>query len=112
MFNLMDYSLLLCIEENQVTYGDTAITLNEKFRQKKLEKKLRHQFISECGKWIYHLSVIDYLQDFNIEKKIENFLKTKKATAHDAKLISAVHPDDYADRFIAFMKNHVIINQK
>jgi 1-phosphatidylinositol-4-phosphate 5-kinase len=80
LYNLMDYSLLLCIEENKTFQGESAVTLCENFREKKAKNKLRHQFISECGKWIYHLSVIDYLQDFNIEKKIENFLKTKKAS--------------------------------
>ena len=64
-----------------------------------------------CGKWIYHISVIDYLQDFNIEKRLENFFKTLRATSHDAKYISAVHPDAYADRFIKFMKDSVIIDQ-
>jgi hypothetical protein len=31
--------------------------------------------MSAEGKYIYHLGIIDYLQDYNIEKKLENFAK-------------------------------------
>ena len=111
MFNLMDYSILLCIEENMTDKHKTKEEIIASFDQVKKDKGHRHQFISDCGKWIYHLSVIDYLQDYNCEKRGENFLKTNRTTAENAKLISAVHPDDYAARFIAFMKTSVIINQ-
>jgi hypothetical protein len=111
MFNLMDYSILLCIEENIQDKHKTKEEIIVTFDNLKKEKGMRHQFISDCGKWIYHLSVIDYLQDYNCEKRGENFLKTNRTTAENAKLISAVHPDDYATRFIAFIKTSVIINQ-
>jgi hypothetical protein len=61
MFNLMDYSILLCIEENMVDRNKTVKDQIDGFDKFKKEKSLRHQFISDCGKWIYHLSVIDYL---------------------------------------------------
>ena len=35
----------------------------------------RHKFLSTCGRYIYHIGIIDYLQDFNFDKKGENFLK-------------------------------------
>jgi len=35
----------------------------------------RHKFLSRCGRYIYHVGIIDYLQDYNFDKKIENFLK-------------------------------------
>ena len=35
----------------------------------------RHKFLSQCGRFIYHIGIIDYLQDFNFDKKLENFLK-------------------------------------
>ena len=55
--------------------------------------------------------MIDYLQDFNLEKRMESFIKITKASKENAKLISASHPDWYAQRFINFMKDTVVINQ-
>jgi len=119
MFNLMDYSVLLCIEENPNPQKQTAHELGEAFAARKAAQaaskgeghgQVRHQFISECGKWIYHLSVIDYLQDFNLDKKLESFIKITRANKENKKLISASHPDLYATRFIHFMKDTVVVN--
>ena len=46
-----------------------------------------------------------------MEKRGESYFKTKRATKTNAKLISAVHPDMYANRFVNFMKDTVVINQ-
>lgn len=35
----------------------------------------RHKYISVNGQFIYHVAIIDYLQEFNLEKKAENFIK-------------------------------------
>lgn len=70
----------------------------------------RHLFMSSCGKYLYHIGVIDYLQDFNLDKKVENFLKYHVKQAGDG--ISAMPPPFYADRFLRFMRDHVIIDQK
>ena len=35
----------------------------------------RHKFISDNGRFIYHVAIIDYLQAFDLEKKLENFIK-------------------------------------
>lgn len=60
-------------------------------------------------KWVYHIGVIDYLQDYHFEKQAENFLKEKvlQRGSMDNE-ISAVHPIRYAPRFINFMATHVI----
>ena len=63
-------------------------------------RKSRHTFMSEDGKYIYHLGVIDYLQDFNFEKWGENKFKS---LINDGNLISAVPPDQYLKRFFNFM---------
>jgi len=68
----------------------------------------RHKFLSRCGRYIYHVGIIDYLQDYNFDKKIENFLKY--TLLRHGKGISAVPPPDYADRFLRFMRDHVIID--
>ena len=87
----------------------------------KLERHRRHIFTSTShdanGKtsagrprFVYHLSVIDYLQDYHFEKKFENFIKKNK-DRKNAKLISAVPPADYAERFKQWMKGNVFIDQ-
>jgi len=68
----------------------------------------RHKFLSRCGRYIYHVGIIDYLQDYNFDKKIENFLKY--TLLRHGKGISAVPPPVYADRFLRFMRDHVIID--
>jgi hypothetical protein len=35
------------------------------------QAEARHKFKSKCGRYIYHLSVIDYLQEWNSTKKLE-----------------------------------------
>ena len=71
----------------------------------------RHTYMSEDGKFIYYVGVIDYLQDYNIRKKGENFFKTLFAPSKDKDYISAVHPPLYRNRYHDFMQNHVITNQ-
>ncbi len=56
------------------------------------------------------MGVIDYLQDYNSDKKAENFLK--QYVKGKGELISAVHPSKYAPRFLNFMKDEVIIDQR
>ncbi len=73
-------------------------------------KSSRHMFLSSNLQYIYHISIIDYLQDYNLDKKFENFAKTilrgRKAE------ISAVPPKRYSKRYIDFMENEVIIADK
>lgn len=65
-------------------------------------------FMSTDGMYIYHIGIIDYLQEFIWNKQIENKIKTYTS---DGKYISAVHPDWYCQRFFEFMQKEVIINQ-
>mmetsp|Transcript_27991 Transcript_27991/g.37915 ORF Transcript_27991/g.37915 Transcript_27991/m.37915 type:complete len:107 (+) Transcript_27991:2165-2485(+) len=70
----------------------------------------RNTFLSVDGKQVYHLGIIDYLQDFNLEKTAECYAK-KSINAKGAE-ISAVPPRDYAPRFLNFMREKVLIDQK
>jgi hypothetical protein len=65
--------------------------------------------MSEDCKYIYHLGIIDYLQDFNMDKFLENKFKSMR---DDGNLISAVPPEPYSHRFFNFMQNQVVINQR
>jgi hypothetical protein len=144
--NIMDFSLLLAIEENPnfkahaysqrkagssrspssrpgdrsradsdliPSNGNTRINqsgFDSYESPHKLFEKSRHMFLSNNCQYIYHLAIIDYLQDYNFDKKSENFLKTiwrgRKAE------ISAVPPERYAKRYIEFMENQVILIDK
>ena len=50
-----------------------------------------------------HLSIIDYLQKWNLNKKVERFSKTVFLNKNGDKL-SAIEPNRYATRFINFIE--------
>ena len=59
-WGLMDYSLYLVVERRSGTQRNLT----------------RNEFLSVDGTELYHLSVIDYLQDFNKNKQCESWLKS------------------------------------
>jgi hypothetical protein len=69
----------------------------------------RHKYYSSCGQYIYHLAIIDYLQSFNFEKWSESRFKIW-ILRREPNLISAIEPEIYAERFIKFMSNEVLID--
>ena len=50
----------------------------------------KHCFVN--GERIYHIAVIDYLQQWNFEKKCERFLKTT-LLGKDKDSLSAIEPE-------------------
>lgn len=80
-FNLMDYSLLLCIQKNpnfpKVSKTNQKLVLQKDLRTQFENDRSRNMFLSKNGRFIYYLGLIDYLQDYHIDKKVENFLKEK-----------------------------------
>lgn len=58
---------------------------------------------------VYFLGVIDILTPYNLVKQAEHFLKS---FTQDKTTISAVNPIEYGARFIHFMENAVLVNQK
>jgi hypothetical protein len=64
--------------------------------------------MSANGRYIYHLGIIDYLQDFNMDKIIEN--KFKIMVNKTGAEISAVEPSRYASRYLKFMRDKVFID--
>jgi hypothetical protein len=82
---IMDYSLLLCIDESEGNEGNRGV------------------YPSFDGDFLYHIGVIDIFTVFNSWKVIENKFKTLVLTQKSNE-ISAVHPDQYATRFLNFIK--------
>ena len=64
-----------------------------------------HCFVN--GKRVYHFAVIDYLQEWNLSKKAERFTKTV-LLGKDGATLSAIEPNQYAQRFQCFMERNVI----
>jgi hypothetical protein len=73
-------------------------------------EKTRHKFMSVDESFIYHLSVIDYLQDYNSDKFLEHQFKALLNKKENHNLISAVDPSTYRNRFVNFMRDKVIVD--
>tara|TARA_B110000285_G_scaffold233206_1_gene306286 strand:+ start:2617 stop:3027 length:411 start_codon:yes stop_codon:yes gene_type:complete len=82
--------------QNDLNSPDLEMDMN--LELKKARNK-RHTFLSEDGKFIYYIGVIDYLQDYNFRKMGETFFKRKIESPETKDLISAVHPNLYRNRF-------------
>jgi hypothetical protein len=67
-----------------------------------------YKFLSEDKTHIYHVSIIDYLQPWDCNKKSEKWAKTH-LMQRNWKDMSAVHPDFYCQRFINFMEKYVVL---
>jgi len=126
----MDYSLLLAIEKVAPLTAADGITPGEQYAGGQQQKSSlgsenkfdfardisntmisndRHAYYSQCGNFIYHLAIIDYLQTFNWEKWSESQFKIH-ILRRPKYLISAVGPHVYGKRFIKFMKNEVLVD--
>ena len=57
---------------------------------------------------MFHISIIDYLQRWNLNKKMERFLKVAILVKNGAQL-SAIEPQKYAKRFLNFMEQSVFV---
>ena len=60
---------------------------------------------------IYHIGIIDYLQEWNLNKKIEQLLKVTFRGAKK-KLLSAVEPSFYRERFLNSVRIVLNFNQE
>lgn len=64
----------------------------------------KHRFVHD--KKILHISIIDYLQEWNLNKKGERFIKTIIQGKNPDRL-SAIEPERYAQRFRNFVQDFV-----
>lgn len=92
---IMDYSLLIVGESNK----DNLI-------KAKHEQGKRNQFFSPDERVIYHIGIIDFLQGWTFDKKVEANSKMIFKCKNPTK-ISAVEPNAYSKRYIRFMEEHV-----
>ena len=93
--NIMDYSLLLVGEK--LKENGPAISPN------------RNQIVSSDGTELYHFGLIDYLQDWNVNKQGEHWAK-RLLRGKSGKLLSAIEPKAYWQRFRKFVQEQVLID--
>jgi len=114
--NIMDYSLLIGIEKRPPGHPQTPATGFNRQQSAALGAKsvlidnssnMRHRFNSPDNMWTYHISVIDYLQQWNMNKKSERFLKTTFLGAKGEEL-SASEPIFYQARFTKVINNRIM----
>lgn len=101
----MDYSLLLVTEilpESQRTNGSV--------RKYKM-KYDRNSVQSIDGKEACHFGIIDYLQEWNFNKKVEALYKHHLKHKNKHK-ISAVPPEPYQKRFCQFIEDNILVSKK
>jgi hypothetical protein len=100
---LMDYSLLVF----KMSFDDEeSVNQFEEFKQTRDYVYYdKHIFVSKTERnTAYIIVIIDYLQTYNLKKKMENNIKnylTERPENYDD--ISCVPPDVYAQRFYKYM---------
>ena len=68
--------------------------------------KLGTPIMSTSGKFIYHISIIDYLQKYDMMKKLERLYKIT-VTGAAPQEVSTINVRAYKERFYDFMKDRV-----
>lgn len=115
----IDYSVLLAIEkrpqfqqlEGEDEENKEGGEIVSKEGQKFIDAGKRHMYYSKCGRYIYHIAIIDFLVVYNVAKFMENWAKTR-LLRRDPRKISAVDPKIYGPRFVEFMRRQVFVNEE
>jgi len=126
----MDYSLLLAIEKIGKSNSSVGVNPSSSFLETQTVSrhetensgsrnpegrlsarfasltKNRYELESEDGRVKYHVALIDYLQEWNLNKKLERYAKIYFKNA-DPSGLSAIAPAEYQRRFMRFMKDIV-----
>lgn len=99
-FNIMDYSLLLAVGKSKSKKKAKVATLSE--MDLKFINDYRYiQELESISRKIYCVGIIDFLQEFNFQKKMELWLKKVFKGGGD---ISSVDTEIYFNRFMNFIK--------
>lgn len=69
----------------------------------------KQKVMSQCGNFIYHICIIDYLQPYVLRKRLETVFKSTLLGV-SKKDLSCIDPDRYSDRFVQYIKNKVFNN--
>jgi len=99
--NLIDYSFMVFVVNKQQAYQE--IDSSKDFTASKQLGSMEN--INEPGLY-YNMGIIDYLQPFNLQKRMERLLKRIKKLDRNLDT-SSQHPEYYSERFIKFIEGLV-----
>ena len=89
------------IEKEETDEGIPTII---RYKKNKLKPLKKYFFPSLKGDVLYIIAIIDFFQQYNLNKSLETKFKMLKTGAKE-KEISSVPPDKYKDRFIEFVES-------
>jgi len=101
--NIMDYSLLLGIHKVRPSEGVTHSEKLGRIEGPQPDLKLG-RLVSTTGEYVYFLGMIDILQLYDKNKKLERFIKVY-ILRKDRNGVSVTNPEKYCERFIQRMEN-------
>jgi hypothetical protein len=109
---VMDYSLLLGVHHmnyhrgNGVETSSTAAGISGSGSQRFQDelKRKRFEAASTIGPDFYQFGIIDFLQTWDANKKMERFFKVR-ILGKSSYGLSAIEPDIYRDRFVNHLKS-------
>ena len=101
----MDYSILLYIFKVPEQSNEGYSKLFELFKDVLNQHRV---YLSKNRKYLYLIGIIDYFQEFNTKKFLENKYK-KMLYGKEVANISAVNPTIYSNRMFEFARNHIFV---
>ena len=109
-FSFADYARTvktsILLKQSLVVANSASIGRKNPFEEIDIAELFAESHRFKKGRKIFHISIIDYLQEWNLSKKSERLAKTLLMNKDGDKL-SAIEPNAYADRFRNFMNSYV-----
>jgi len=100
-YNLMDYSLFICLRDKQIKNKDWNFWGKSKYCC-----YIKGPGPSKPNPININMGIIDILQKYNIKKQIESYFKTKQHIKHrELSEVSAINPKGYKIRFDNYITN-------
>ena len=100
-YNLMDYSLFICLRDTPIKNKDWGVWGKNKYCC-----YIKGPGPSKPSPININIGIIDILQKYNIKKQIESYYRTKQHITHrELSEVSAINPKGYKIRFDNYITN-------
>eukprot|EP00356_Strombidium_inclinatum_P015092 CAMPEP_0170506058 /NCGR_PEP_ID=MMETSP0208-20121228/53403_1 /TAXON_ID=197538 /ORGANISM="Strombidium inclinatum, Strain S3" /LENGTH=172 /DNA_ID=CAMNT_0010787333 /DNA_START=1608 /DNA_END=2123 /DNA_ORIENTATION=- len=104
LFNRKHSTLLQMSQLEEINFNNCNKSQKVSIGKVEAEKKIT---VSKCGRFKYHIAIIDYLQRYNLLKKSETVAKTLFFKEANPESISSQPVEPYAKRFINYLQRDV-----